>query len=336
MSILEDGTVTYQGERDVGVIGARTKKLTPRRLAEVIAAFDKAGFLSLQDRYEGGPTDNSWTITSFTRGGRTKTVRHYMSTDAGAPPGLWELEDRIDAIVGTREWVYLSPSEKRRREQEEKAKIDADREALRARMPALRTQLRDPAPDVRRRAAFALLEGRGYQLIGPTELTEIAPVIGEALTDASAAVRKQAAQQLIAFGRDASAMVPALTVALADPDPYVRAQAAMALFHVGRPAAASATPALERALRDLDPSVRGEAARALPALGYSYSRVLDILIEDLASPDERAREAAATALGSEGPLARSALPALRYALSDPSPRVRDAARQALAFIGGTR
>jgi HEAT repeat protein len=255
-----------------------------------------------------------------------------MTDDSGAPRGLSRLEDRIDAIVGTREWVYLSPSEKERRRLAQEARFRADREALRARMPALRTELRDPAPEVRRRAAFALLVGRGYQLIGATELAEIAPVIGEALADASPAVRKEAAQQLIAFGPQDSAIVPALTAALTDPDPYVRAEATSALFRLGGPAALSATPALER---DLDPNVRGEAARALRALGYSPSRVVDILIADLDNPDERGRAAAAMALGSEGPLARAALTALGKALSDSSPRVRDAARQALANIGPT-
>jgi HEAT repeat protein len=335
VSISADGTVQYKGESGVGVIGVRMTRLTPEQLARLVAAFDTADYFSLRDRYEGGPTDNSYTITSFSRGGRTKRVSHYMSTDAGAPRALFELENAIDAIAGTREWVYLSPEEEKRREREKATKYSADRDALRAQLPALKTQLRDPSADVRRRAALAILVGRGYQLVGPTELAEVAPVIGEAVTHASPAVRKEAAQQLIAFGPEARGLVPALTSALADPDPYIRGQAAGALFRIGRPAVVSTTSALERALHDPDPNVRGEAARALPALGFSFSRVLEILITDLRSPDEQARFAAATALGYEGPNGRSALPALRQALSDPAPRVRDAARRAVKSIEGT-
>ena len=157
-------------------------------------------------------------------------------------------------------------------------------------------------------------------------------MIAEALTHASPAVRKEAAQRLIAFGREATALVPALTAALSDPDPYIRAQAAFTLYHIGRPAAVSATPALERALRDADSTVRGEVSRALPALGFSHRRVLDIHVEDLRSPDERVRLAAATVLGWEGSHAAVTLPALRQALGDASPRVREAAQKALASI----
>jgi HEAT repeat protein len=337
VSISAEGTVHYQGRKNVGVIGARTKKLTPAQLAQLIAAFDKAGYFSLRDRYEDGPTDNTWTITSFTRGGRTKKVEHYMV--ATAPPALSELENQIDAIVGTHEWVHLSPAEARRRKLAEEARARADNDAMRARLPGFRAQLKDPSPDVRRRAALAVLEARGYTdaggkkpLIGATELAEVAPVIAEALTHASPAVRKEAAQRLIAFGREATALVPALTAALSDPDPYIRAQAAFTLYHIGRPAAVSATPALERALRDADPTVRGEVSRALPALGFSYRRVLDILVEDLRSPDEPVRFAAATVLGWQGSEAVVVLPALRQARGDASPRVREAAQKALASI----
>jgi hypothetical protein len=338
VSISADGTVLYQGHKNVGVLGARTKKLTPAQLAQLIAAFDKAGYFSLRDKYEDGPTDNTWTITSFTRGGRTKKVEHYMA--AVVPPALPELEDRIDAIVGTHEWVYLSPAEAGRRKLAEEAKARAENDAMRTRLPAFRAQLKDPSPDVRRRAALAVLGARGYTdaggkpLIGPTELAEVAPAIGEALTHASPAVRKEAAQRLMAFGREATALVPALTAALSDPDPYIRAQAAFTLYHIGRPAAVSATPALERALRDADPKVRGEVSRALPALGFSHRRVLDIHVEDLRSSDERVRLAAATVLGWEGSQAVVVLPALRQALRDASPRVREAAQKALTSIGG--
>jgi HEAT repeat protein len=336
VSISADGTVHYQGRKNVGVIGARTKKLTPAQLAQLIAAFDKAGYFSLRDKYEDGPTDNRWTITSFTRGGRTKKVDHYMV--ATAPPALSELENQIDAIVGTHEWVYLSPAEARRRQLAEEARARADNDAMRARLPGFRAQLKDPSPDVRRRAALAVLGARGYTdaegkpLLGATELVEVAPAIAEALTHASPAVRKEAAQRLIAFGQEATALVPALTAALADPDPYIRAQAAFTLYHIGRPAAVSATPALERALRDADPTVRGEVSRALPALGFSYRRVLDILVEDLRSPDEPVRFAAATVLGWQGSEAVVVLPALRQARGDASPRVREAAQKALASI----
>jgi hypothetical protein len=336
LRISADGTVRYEGQKNVGVIGARTKKLTPRQLEQLISAFDAVGYFSLEDKYESGPSENTWTITSFTRGGRTKKVEHYMSDDS--VPALRDLELRIDAIVGTQQWVYLPPAEARRREQAKKAKFRAEANAVRARLPVLMKQVADPSRDVRISAAVAILDTRGYsdakgqQLIGTPELTQVAPAAAEALANGSAEVRKRIAYHLNAFGREAAPMVAALTAALSDPDPFIRGAAAGALYRIGSPAAVSAVPALERALRDTDPEARGEAARALPALGYSYQRVLDILIADLKSPEEPVRFAAATVLGWGGREAAAALPALREALDDPSARVRDAARESLQSV----
>ena len=335
--ISADGTVQYEGQKNVGVIGARTKKLTPGQLEQLVSAFDEAGYFSLEDKYESGPSDNAWTITSFTRGGRTKTVEHYMSDDSA--PALRNLEGRIDAIAGTHEWVYLSPAEEKRREQAKAAKFRAEEKAVRARLPVLQTQLADPSREVRVRAAVGILSTRGYsdaagkQLIGPAELAQVAPAAAEALASPDADVRKKVAWHLVAFGPEGAPLVPALTAALVDSDPFIRAQAAGALFRIGRPAAVPAIPALERTLRDTDPEARGEAARALPALGYSYQRVLDTLIADLKSPEEPIRFAAATVLGWEGREAAVALRALREALGDPSSRVRDAARESLRSVG---
>src|SRR5262245_10081477 len=80
--ISADGTVHYEGQKNVGVIGTRTKTLTPQQVEQLVSAFDAAGYFSLEDHYESGPSDNAWTITSFTRGGRTKKVEHYMSDNS--------------------------------------------------------------------------------------------------------------------------------------------------------------------------------------------------------------------------------------------------------------
>jgi len=57
--ISADGTVQYEGQKNVGVIGARTKKLTPGQLEQLVSAFDEAGYFSLEDKYESGPSDNA-------------------------------------------------------------------------------------------------------------------------------------------------------------------------------------------------------------------------------------------------------------------------------------
>ena len=49
-------------------------------------------------------TDMPSAFTSLTVDGKTKTVRHYHG-DFSAPKELTELEDKIDEIVNSNQWI---------------------------------------------------------------------------------------------------------------------------------------------------------------------------------------------------------------------------------------
>ena len=62
-------------------------------------------YFSLNDKYnERTITDAPSVITSITIDGKTKTIEHYHG-DFNAPEQLIELENRIDEIINSKQWI---------------------------------------------------------------------------------------------------------------------------------------------------------------------------------------------------------------------------------------
>jgi hypothetical protein len=112
VTIHGDGTVEYEGFTNVRVVGKATSRIRSRVVDELRAEFERIGFWGLRKEYTsidfGDGTglmvsDRPTAITSFSSGGRTKTVSDYL----GAPQALRDLEKRIDAEAGTKRWVAV-------------------------------------------------------------------------------------------------------------------------------------------------------------------------------------------------------------------------------------
>ena len=105
VTVLRDGTVHWEGERFVKVTGKATARLPAAALAELAAAFKKAGYFALKDKYTSYDiTDHPSANTSYDDGTHRKTIAHYHG-DRSAPAVLDVLEERIDEIVGTSKWI---------------------------------------------------------------------------------------------------------------------------------------------------------------------------------------------------------------------------------------
>jgi hypothetical protein len=101
VTIRDDGTVTYNGERYVKVTGAQTWKIDPAAVRALAKEMQDAGYFELQDEYRARITDNPTTYTSLTIGGRAKKILDYVA----GPPKLKEIEQRIDEVAGTKKYV---------------------------------------------------------------------------------------------------------------------------------------------------------------------------------------------------------------------------------------
>jgi hypothetical protein len=106
------GTVTYDGEQFVRVIGRRTAQIDTSSVAGLLATADRIRFFEMRDAYRvienpdgtvGTVTDLPTKFVTVTVNGRTKKVEDYVA----APDSLSEFEHEIDAAAGTKRWVFL-------------------------------------------------------------------------------------------------------------------------------------------------------------------------------------------------------------------------------------
>lgn len=104
LTIAGDGTVVYEGYYFVKVEGSRASIITQQQLEELIHEFERVDYFSFTDYIDYHATDMPSAITSITINGRTKTVEHYFG-DFNAPNELIELENKIDEITNSSQWV---------------------------------------------------------------------------------------------------------------------------------------------------------------------------------------------------------------------------------------
>jgi hypothetical protein len=105
LTINGDGTVIYVGEDFVKTKGERETTIGADAVNQLVLEFEKADYFSLNDSYTGfGVSDMPSANTSITVGGQTKAVKHYLG-DRSAPEKLTELENKIDEIVNSAQWI---------------------------------------------------------------------------------------------------------------------------------------------------------------------------------------------------------------------------------------
>jgi hypothetical protein len=101
VEVSADGTVRFRGERNVAQPGESFGRVTAAQLEALDRLFTDAHFTAFAGRYEHLDTTDLPLVVIAWKG---KVVRHAHG-DSGAPPELTKLEDDLDALLGTAEWV---------------------------------------------------------------------------------------------------------------------------------------------------------------------------------------------------------------------------------------
>ena len=111
LSITGNGAVSFEGRQHVQRPGVATGHISEEQVQALVSAFEEADFFALADRYEYGEptcsryvTDHPSAVTTYTIGGRSKTVRHDYGC-RGAPQQLTKLEAQIDSVAGASRWI---------------------------------------------------------------------------------------------------------------------------------------------------------------------------------------------------------------------------------------
>lgn len=105
VEIRGDGTVTYCGLHFVSQVGERSRKVADAEVSGLVAQFQSANFLTLNDEYAAGATDGPTYAVTIAYDDISKSVIDYRGEEAGMPVSVTALEDAIDRIAGTSEWI---------------------------------------------------------------------------------------------------------------------------------------------------------------------------------------------------------------------------------------
>ncbi len=105
VEIRGDGTVLYNGQIDVAVLGQHRDSISQRAIAELVTQFQAADYFSLPDRYAASISDCPTYITSMSFDGVSKAVLDYVGEQIGMPSAVTRLEDAIDRLAGTEKWT---------------------------------------------------------------------------------------------------------------------------------------------------------------------------------------------------------------------------------------
>lgn len=105
LMIKGHGAVIYSGVDFVKMKGIQETTISAEAMDQLLQAFDDAEYFLLDDSYTGfGKSDMPSVYTSISIGDNTKSVKHYLG-DNKAPKKLTELENKIDAIVNSAQWI---------------------------------------------------------------------------------------------------------------------------------------------------------------------------------------------------------------------------------------
>jgi PKD repeat protein len=105
LMIKGDGTVIYAGVDFVQTKGIQETTISMDAIEQLVTEFEKSDYFSLKDSYTSfGVSDMPSVNTSISIGGKTKAIEHYLG-DRGAPQQLTELENKIDEIVNSAQWI---------------------------------------------------------------------------------------------------------------------------------------------------------------------------------------------------------------------------------------
>ncbi len=131
LNIQSDGKVVFEGKGYTDVIGTAESRITQLQLDELLKELRNADVFGLRDSYETGAdgcpteaTDMPTVILDVRLNGQEKNISHYhgcleISEPGPVEPGtvrqaerlrsypmkLTRFEERIDEIVGTKQWI---------------------------------------------------------------------------------------------------------------------------------------------------------------------------------------------------------------------------------------
>jgi hypothetical protein len=105
VTIMDDGSVIYEGQNFVETMGEQTSEIDPETVASMVEAFANAGYFEWDEAYDTQSVSDLPTVTtSVMRDGETHRIVRYTG-DSSAPLALSYLEWWIDVMTNSQLWT---------------------------------------------------------------------------------------------------------------------------------------------------------------------------------------------------------------------------------------
>lgn len=105
MKIYNSGFVTYNGIRNLSLLGNHTTFISREQMTKFFDVVNKTGYLQMEDEYDNpGISDLPEITSSIVVNGKRKQVRRRY----GYPKALTVFEKVFDDFIESEEWTYVS------------------------------------------------------------------------------------------------------------------------------------------------------------------------------------------------------------------------------------
>ncbi|MBI3440037.1 MAG: hypothetical protein HY054_15530 [Proteobacteria bacterium] len=105
VTITASGAVTYVGRANTRVLGERHAQADHQAVTALHQRILDADFFNLRDEYRMTVADLAEYVVTVRRGNITKRVLDYGGLAAGMPPVVRTIEDEIDRVAATQDWI---------------------------------------------------------------------------------------------------------------------------------------------------------------------------------------------------------------------------------------
>ncbi len=103
ITIYGNGTVIYEGKQFVNITERRISNINQSEIRQLISEFEKVDFFSLDVTNGTQIMDASGAILSLTINEKTRSIEDFPTDETLI---LHNLEDKIDEIVNSRQWIH--------------------------------------------------------------------------------------------------------------------------------------------------------------------------------------------------------------------------------------
>jgi hypothetical protein len=108
VTVRGDGSGEYEGRDYVDVRGRHAFAVPPDEVAALVAQARRDDLWSMRGSYEAQVTDGPSYLLTLREGRTTHRISDYLGGFVGMPKAVTEMEEAVDRVARSRQWVVLS------------------------------------------------------------------------------------------------------------------------------------------------------------------------------------------------------------------------------------